>query len=150
MSNQYLKFLNISTIIVIYSSFSKNIACFCCNWHTNRMPRSKQHHTADPATKKDIRLAVDELAAATQKGFTEVNERFTKIDERFTEIDAKIDTMKEEIIHEFKALAENIHQDVAGANHDEISLIKEQLIPDHETRIQILEKHSGIPVGPHY
>jgi predicted transcriptional regulator len=128
------------------------------------MPRSKQHHAAKPATKKDIRLAVDELAAATQKGFTEVNERFTEIDERFTEIDgrfteingrfteieAKIDTMKEEIIHEFKALAENIHQDVAGANHDEISLIKEQLIPDHEARIQILEKNSGIPVSPHY
>ena len=121
------------------------------------MPRSKQHHSTEPATKKDIRLAVDELAAATQKGFTEVNERFTKMDERFTEIDgrfteieAKIDTMKEEIIHEFKALAENIHQDVAGANHDEISLIKDQQLPDHEARIQTLEKHVGVLVGPRH
>lgn len=149
------------------------------------MPRSKQHHHADLATKKDIRLAVEELAAATQKGFLDVNKRFGKVDKRlasadkkfisidkrfaaidkrfdevdkrfdevdkrFTEVNAKIDTMKDEIIREFKVVAENIHQDVAGANKDEISLIKDQLIPDHETRIQILEKHSGLPVSPHY
>lgn len=156
------------------------------------MPRSKQHRHADLATKKDIRLAVEELAAATQKGFLDVNKRFgkvdkrlasadkkfisidkrfaaidkrfdevdkrfdevdkrfTEVDKRFTEVNAKIDTMKDEIIREFKVVAENIHQDVAGANKDEISLIKDQLIPDHETRIQILEKHSGLPVSPHY
>lgn len=121
------------------------------------MPQATNSHRERPATTKDLRLAVDELAATTHMGFIDVNKKFAQVykkfaqvDRRFDEIDTKIDAMKDEIIREFKVVAENIHQDVAGANKDEISLIKDQLMPDHETRITILEKYSGLAVGPHH
>jgi len=47
----------------------------------------------------------------------------------------------------FDVVAENIHRDVAGANQDEITLIKDQQLPDHEKRIQALERNSGLPVA---
>ena len=40
----------------------------------------------------------------------------------------------------FEVVAENIQQDVAGANADEISLIKDKQL-DHEQRITALEPH---------
>ena len=68
-----------------------------------------------PATKGDLRDAVDELAQATQKGFAEIHTAMaTKTD---------LAAVKEEILYEFKAIAENIHLDVAGANKDEVQLL---------------------------
>lgn len=40
----------------------------------------------------------------------------------------------------FDVVAENIHQDVSGANKDEISLIKDQKIPELERRVTALEQ----------
>lgn len=101
-------------------------------------PTTKQIREDDnePATKGDVREAVDELAQATKKGFDEIR--------------GELRTMKDEIIYEFKAVAENIHKDVAGANKDEISLIKDQKIPDHEERIQTLEQKAGVQIGPRH
>ena len=47
----------------------------------------------------------------------------------------------------FDVVAENIHKDVADANLDEITLIKNQQIPNLDTRTQALEKTTGLPVG---
>ncbi len=47
----------------------------------------------------------------------------------------------------FDVVAENIHKDVADANQDEITLIKDQQIPNLDTRTQALEKTTGLPVG---
>lgn len=48
----------------------------------------------------------------------------------------------------FDVVAENINQDVAAANADEISLIKDQQLPDHENID--LEEHTGLPTGPRH
>ncbi len=94
-----------------------------------------------PATKGDLRDAADELAQATQKGFAEIHTAMaTKTD---------LATVKEEILHEFKAVAENIHLDVAGANKDEVDLLTNQ-VPDHEERIVDLENKAGLPAGPRF
>ena len=50
----------------------------------------------------------------------------------------------------FDVVAENIHKDVAAANADEISLIKDQKLPDHENRIVDLEEHAGLPPNPRH
>jgi hypothetical protein len=55
----------------------------------------------------------------------------------------------EETRRHFDVVAENIHVDVAGANADEISLIKNKQ-DDHEDRIVDLERSSGIPGGPRF
>ena len=95
----------------------------------------------------------DDLKALT----AEINQKFATKDDlkRFaTKDDLKkfatkddLKTFKDEIIHEFNVVAENIHKDVAGANADEISLIKNQKLPDHEQRIQRIEKKLDLPVG---
>ncbi|MCA9213374.1 MAG: DUF1640 domain-containing protein [Planctomycetales bacterium] len=64
------------------------------------------------------------------------------------EIRSEMSEVKDEIINEFKVVAENIHQDVAGANRDEITFIKDQQLPDHEARLRTLEEQAEIAVGP--
>ena len=113
------------------------------------------------ATKGDLRDAVDELAQATQKGFAEIHTAMvTKTDlatvkEEILQIRSEMATntgladVKEEILDEFKVIAENIHQDVAGANKDEVDLLTNQ-VPDHEERIVDLENKAGLPAGPRF
>jgi hypothetical protein len=55
----------------------------------------------------------------------------------------------EETRRHFDVVAENIHVDVAGANADEISLIKNKQ-DGHEDRIVALERSAGAPAGPRY
>jgi hypothetical protein len=55
----------------------------------------------------------------------------------------------EETRRHFDVVAENIHVDVAGANADEISLIKNKQ-DDHEDRIVDLERTAGVPDGPRF
>lgn len=50
-----------------------------------------------------------------------------------------VDKAKKEIIYHFDAVVENIHQDVAGANRDEILFIKDK-VKIHEHRITALEQ----------
>ena len=91
--------------------------------------------------KRDLRDAIDKLAQATQKGFAEIHTAMvTKTD---------LAVVKEEILDEFKVIAENIHQDVAGANKDEVDLLTNQ-VPDHEERIVDLENKAGLPAGPRF
>lgn len=60
---------------------------------------------------------------------------------------AEIKRELEETRRHFDVVAENIHLDVASANQDELSYLKDQKIPDHEQRLQRLEKEAGLPVG---
>lgn len=60
------------------------------------------------------------------------------------------DTVKEAISeseertkHHFDVVAENIHQDVAGANKDKVSLL-ENKSDEHEQRIVVLEQSAGL------
>lgn len=58
------------------------------------------------------------------------------LDQTKQEILDKVDQSKEEILYEFRALAENIHKDVASANKDEISWIKD--------KIRAIQRHVGL------
>ncbi len=60
------------------------------------------------------------------------------------EIRSEMPDMKDEIIREFKVVAENIHQDVAGTNADEVSFIKDQQIPELKQRVDELEQVTGL------
>jgi hypothetical protein len=95
---------------------------------------------------------VDKLAQATKNSFDKVDAQFIDVNKNMKDMESrinkeigsvesrinkkvgsaesrinkKISQSQKEIIYEFKALAENIHHDVAGANKDEISLIKQK------------------------
>lgn len=107
------------------------------------------------ATQISIQTSIEELAQIVKQGFDRIEENFaTKEDlqrtkeELRSEFKQDLHETETNLRHEFNAVAENIHQDVAGANKDEISLIKDQVLPDHEVRIHSLEKQAGLTVGP--
>lgn len=92
---------------------------------------------------------VNKLARATKNSFDKVDKQFSKVNKQFVEVrrdmkamesrmDKKMDNIKDEIIREFNVVAENIHQDVAGANKDEISLIKQKqtILTKRVTRVE--------------
>ena len=83
------------------------------------------------------------------KGFVRSELRSVETNLR-TELKKFIREEAKETRPHFDVVAENIHKDVAGANADEISLIKDQKLPDHEDRIVDLEEHTGLPVGPRH
>ncbi|MBI3255489.1 MAG: hypothetical protein HYZ63_00795 [Candidatus Andersenbacteria bacterium] len=66
-------------------------------------------------------------------------ERFATKDD----VTKQIKASEKRIIFEFKALAENIHNDLAGANKDEISSIKDK-VKEHSTDIAIIKEKVGI------
>lgn len=85
------------------------------------MPSDKQA----PATKQDIHLLMEQMGKYYQK-----------TEQRFADMDEKIDGWKEEIIHEFHVVAENLHHDFKGALNDKIQ--------NHENRIVRLEGRVGL------
>jgi len=108
------------------------------------LSESTDRELNQPATKRDVKEAVEDLARVTEAGFQKMA---TKDDLKQFATKTDLKKFKNDIIHEFKAVAENIHKDVAGANKDEISLITEQKLPNHERRIKALEQHAGLPVA---
>ena len=106
----------------------------------------------EPATKKDIveivGQAVEELAVVVKKGFDGMETRFDKkleaLEKRMDKnMDQKITQSEERLKFHFDAAVEIIHSDLAGANKDEISLIKTKQ-KDHQQRIEQLEERVGI------
>ena len=86
---------------------------------------------------------VDKLARATKNSFDQVDKRFDQVDKRFNKLERQIKASEKRIINEFKVVDENIHRDVAGANKDEISLLKDHS-KDHEKRITRVEHKDGV------
>ena len=91
----------------------------------------------NPATKGDVRRSQEELAAIVGKAMAKET----------STLRSEMKKMKKEITAHFDVVAENIHKDVADANQDEITLIKDQQIPNLDQRTQALEKTTGLPVG---
>lgn len=58
-------------------------------------------------------------------------------------LDRKMEAMKNEILHNFEALVENIEDSLKGANADEISLLQNKQ-GDHEQRIATLENRTSL------
>ncbi len=61
-----------------------------------------------------------------------------------------MDEQAEETRRHFDVAVEKIEDDLKGANKDEISLIKDQLLPDQDDRVQVLEKQTGVSIGPRH
>ncbi len=81
---------------------------------------------------------VDELAQITKKSFDQVDKQFIEVKQAIKAIRKELKVNQKVIINEFKVLAENIHQDVAGANQDKISLIeqKQAVLDKRLTRVE--------------
>jgi hypothetical protein len=52
-------------------------------------------------------------------------------------------SMEDRILRHFNVVAENIHQDVAGANADRVSLLENQR-EEHEERLNTVEQRLGL------
>jgi len=107
-------------------------------WHGEYMiddGELKEAHDDEPATKGFVREAINELADAVKVGF---DKTATKDD--IQQVNAEISLALEEVKRYFDIVTENIHQDVAGANKDELSLIQDQKIPELEQRVEALER----------
>jgi hypothetical protein len=89
------------------------------------MTKQQKLNGDEPATQADL---------ATWGG--RLTERIDGVEARIDRLEHKLDTFKDDIIRHFNVVAENIHRDVAGANRDEISLMKD--------RITALEQHAGL------
>jgi len=76
--------------------------------------------------------------------FEQVDKRFEQVDKRFEQVIELIKSEGQEIRDHMEALIEEVREDVGGANKDEIDLIKNQKLPDHEKRIINLEKRVGV------
>ena len=104
----------------------------------NEEPTTKPINDDDnqPLTKGDLNSLESRMDA-----------KFDAVDIKFDAVITLIKDQAEETRQHFDVVAENIHKDVAEANQDEITLIKDQQIPNLDTRTQALEKTTGLPVG---
>lgn len=89
--------------------------------------------STEPATKGDIEQAREDIHLDIENAVQASEKRVLQ----------GVHQSKEEIIHEFRAAIETIHRDLAGANKDEISLIKDKQ-KDHTKRIDRLEQQAGL------
>ncbi len=73
----------------------------------------------------------------------ETQKAFDKIQRQLEAVREALKKSKEETLHHFDVVAENIHRDVAGANHDEISLMQNK--HKHlEERVNRIEEKIGV------
>jgi hypothetical protein len=79
------------------------------------------HDENAPATKKDVQLLMQEMG---------------KLYEKISKLYVANERWKEEIVHEFKVVAENIRHDMIGIHKDKIA--------NHEDRLVRLEQHMGV------
>ncbi len=125
--------------------------------------------SSQPATKGDLAIVnkkisavakdIDNLARATKNTFDHIEKNMATKDDLkdfatkddlkdfATKDDLKdfatkydLEDFKTDIVHEFKMVATDIHQNASKANEDEISLIKDQKIPELERRVTTLEQ----------
>ena len=90
---------------------------------------------------KETRQYIKKELEKTHKYINEeIKETHKYIKEEAKETHKYIKEEAKETRHHFDVVAENIHQDVAGANKDEISFIKNQKIPNLEKRVTALEQ----------
>lgn len=102
------------------------------------MPQEK------PATRSDVKQivgeAIEEFAGMLKRTFDKIDKRF---DETNAELRNEMKRHAEETKRYFNVVAEKIHDDLAGANKDEISSIKDTQ-HKHEKRIAKVEEKVGI------
>lgn len=82
-----------------------------------------------------------EFAAAMGAIKQDLDQMATKAD--LAKLRSEVAVMKDEIIRHFNVVAENIHQDVAGANADRVSLLEDQRT-EHEARLTTVEQRLGL------
>ena len=102
-----------------------------------------------PATKGDLAaLALKTDVAALRKDVTalgkELSDRLDGHDRQFETLLKAMKAEGEETRRHFDVVAEKIHGDVAGANKDEIEVLKDT-DANHDRRIEAIEGHLGLP-----
>src|SRR5688572_21291839 len=98
------------------------------------MPIKKQNiGSKKPATLEDLENLREDIHVDISQAEERINANTNQ----------KIDSAKEEIIHQFKAAIEIIEDKLAGANKDEISGIKDKQ-RQHEKRLVQLEHKARI------
>ncbi len=92
---------------------------------------------------------IEKLAQATKNGFDHLDKRVGTLEKDVKGLKADVKGLEstmnekfEEVIRHFDVVAENIHQDVAGANRDEISLMKDKH-DELEKRVAVVEHKVG-------
>ena len=105
----------------------------------------------DPATKGYVRGVENRLLKVIKTEAKETRRLFNAGVKAEGEVNRlHMDEQAEETRRHFDVAVEKIEDDLKGANQDEISLIKDQQIPDLDERVQVLEKKTGVPVGPRH
>ncbi len=90
-----------------------------------------------PATKKDIRLLMRQMAAYYDKTEKRIVESRSSLEENLDErIDRRMERWKKEIVGEFHIFAGQLRHDFKGAFADRLQ--------QHDERISRLERHTGL------
>lgn len=110
----------------------------------NDQPTLDEIHEDDsrPATRQDVREAVEELAEATKRGFDQAVSRddLGKLEHRLATKFATredLNTVQENLVRHFDETVEKIRRDLEGVNRNEIGLL--------EDRLSRLERQTGLP-----
>ncbi len=99
-------------------------------------PRMPKKADQAPATKRDIKLLMDQIGTYYQRTERGLDEMATRTDHRLDEMEAKMERWKAEIVEHFDLVVENIRHDLAGAHLDRFAAFDDRL-----TR---LERHTGL------
>jgi len=111
------------------------------------LPHPMAKDSQSLATKKDIQILMDKMGK-TYDRIERLHEDNAKwkdeiLDTMDKRMDKRLKESEDKIINNFNVVAENIHHDTAGANKDEIEVLKDSR-QNHEKRIIKLEKHTSL------
>lgn len=81
-----------------------------------------------PATKADIQFLTEQFGLLL--------DRADRTDGHIDDLRSEMKAWKEEIVHEFKVIAEDLRHDLIGSHKDKIE--------QHEDRLVRLERHTGL------
>lgn len=115
-----------------------------------------------PASHEDIRLLMEQMGhyydstntrmtalegtvAELRSDVAELKNDMTQMKSDVAELKSDMKEWKQEIIHEFKIVAEDLRHNLIGSTKDRMSSL-EDVDARHDRRITRLEKHAGLAV----
>jgi hypothetical protein len=109
-------------------------------------------HADQPVTQAEFTAAMGAIKQDLDRIDGRLDQMDGRLDQMATKDDLKslrqdvreeITELEDRIIRHFNVVAENIHQDVAGANADRVSLLENQR-EEHEERLTTVEQRLGL------
>jgi len=111
------------------------------NEHADQPVTQAEFTAAMGAIKQDFDGLRDEVKELKNEMATKAD--LAKLRDEMAVMKDDMASMKDEIIRHFNVVAENIHQDVAAANADRVSLLEDQR-EEHEARLTTVEQRLGL------